>query len=138
MNARKNVIRRLPTRCGYALVVVLLFNVLFLMLLGVAYRQMASAIRIATVRTEQIQRDEGVVCALARAMYLLETGRPPTITDTNDEYKCYMTFGPGRFFKIKFKLKLTDPNVETWEVTVTAQSTEPSDSGPEVVDTYLP
>ena len=84
MNARKNVIRRLPTRCGYALVVVLLFNVLFLMLLGVAYRQMASAIRIATVRTEQIQRDEGVVCALARAMYLLETGRPPTITDTNE------------------------------------------------------
>jgi hypothetical protein len=136
MNARKNVIRRLPTRCGYALVVVLLFNVLFLMLLGVAYRQMASAIRIATVRTEQIQRDEGVVCALARAMYLLETGRPPTITDTNDEYKCYMTFGSGRFFKIKFKL--TDRNAETWEVTATAQSEEPSDSGPKIVDTYLP
>jgi hypothetical protein len=136
VNASRTVIRRLPYRRGYALVTVILFNVLFLMLLGVAYRQTASAIRIATVRTEQVHRDEGVVRALARALHMLETGRPPNVTDTNDEYKCYMTFGSGRFFKIKFKL--TDRSAETWEVTAAAQSEEPSDSGPKIVDTYLP
>ena len=131
MNARKNVIRRVPTRCGYALVVVLLFNVLFLMLLGVAYRQMASAIRIATVRTEQIQRDDGVVCALARAMHMLETGRPPI--GSASTYQCYTTIGPG-FFLLTFTPG-TDPSLEAWSVTVTAQSTQPS-GVPYKLDTF--
>lgn len=122
MNASKTVIRRSQNRRGYALVVVLLFNVLFLMLLGVAYRQMASTIRIATVRTEQVQRDEGVVSALARAMRMLETGRPPI--GSASTYQCYTTIGSG-FFLLTFTPG-TDPSVEAWSVTVAAQSQAPS------------
>jgi hypothetical protein len=122
VNAYKTIIRRSPNRRGYALVMVILFNVLFLMLLGVAYRQMASAIRIATVRTEQLHRDEGVVRALARAMRMLETGRPPI--GSAGTYQCYTTIGPG-FFLLTFTPG-TDPSVEAWSVTVTAQSTQPA------------
>lgn len=73
MNPCRANIRRLPKRRGYALVTVLVFNVLFLMLLGVAWRHMASAIRIATVREQQVQRDEGSLRVLALAMQVLET-----------------------------------------------------------------
>ena len=121
MNACRARIRRLPNRRGYALVMVLLFNVLFLMLLGVAYRQMASALRIATARTEQVQRDEGVVSALARAMRMLETGRPPI--GSASSYQCYTTIGSG-FFLLTFTPG-TDPSVEAWSVTVVAQSQAP-------------
>ena len=121
MNACKNVIRRLPKRRGYALVAVLMFNVLFLMLMGVAWRQMVGVIRVATVRAEQVQRDEGVVCAMARAMHMLETGRPPI--GSASTYRCYTTIGPG-FYLLTFTPG-TDPTVEAWSVTVAAQSTAP-------------
>jgi hypothetical protein len=125
------MIRQLPKRRGYALVAVVLFNVLFLVLLGVAYRQMASAIRTATAHTEQVHRDEGVVCALARAMHMLETGRPPIGSATT--YQCYTTIGTG-FFLLSFTPG-TDPSVEAWSVTVTAQSQAPSGI-PCKVDTF--
>ena len=131
MNAYKIAIRRLPNRRGYALVVVLLFNVLFLMLLGVAWRQMVGVIRTATVRAEQVQRDEGVVCALARAMHMLETGRPPI--GSASTYQCYTTIGLG-FFLLTFTPG-TDPSVEAWSVTATAQSTQPS-GVPYKLDTF--
>ena len=55
------------------LLMVLLFNVLFLMLLGVAWRHIAAVIRVATVREQQVQRDEGSLRVLAIAMQVLET-----------------------------------------------------------------
>ena len=131
MNAYKIAIRRLPNRRGYALVVVLLFNVLFLMLLGITWRQIAGVIRVATVRAEQVQRDEGVVCALARAMHMLETGRPPI--GSASTYQCYTTIGLG-FFLLTFTPG-TDPSVEAWSVTATAQSTQPS-GVPYKLDTF--
>jgi hypothetical protein len=124
-------IRRLPRRRGYALVLVLLFNVLFLMLLGVAWRQMVGVIRVATVRGEQIHCEEGVVCALARAMHMLETGRPPI--GSASAYQCYTAIGSG-FFLLTFTPG-TDPSVEAWSVTVTAQSTAPS-GVPYKLDTF--
>jgi hypothetical protein len=128
MNACKNAIRRLPKRRAYALVAVLMFNVLFLMLMGVAWRQMVGVIRVATVRAEQVQRDEGVVCAMARAMHMLETGRPPSTP-----YPCYVKIG-SRFFRITFTLAPgPDPSVETWSVTVT---TATEAGTPELVDTF--
>jgi hypothetical protein len=122
MNACKNAIRRSPNRRGYALVAVLMFNVLFLMLMGVAWRQMVGVIRVATLRAEQVQRDEGVVCAMARAMHMLETGRPPI--GSASTYQCYTTIGPD-FYLLTFTPG-TDPSVEAWSVTVAAQSTAPS------------
>lgn len=66
------------TRRGYALLMVLFFVVLFLALLGVAWRRVGSALRIETVRAMQVQRDESAIHALARALKLLESGVPAT------------------------------------------------------------
>jgi hypothetical protein len=129
-------IRRSPSRRAYALLMVLMFNVLFLMLLGVAWRQMASALRVAKVRKEQVQRDEGVVCAMARAMHLLETGRPPIGAGT--AYQCYTTIGT-RYFPITFTLtSAAGAIVETWKIDVAAQDTPPSSSGPNLTDAWPP
>lgn len=63
-------------RRGYALMAVLLFSMVFMMLLGVASRHVASVVRTATVRVGQTHRDEGSMAALARSLKLLETGLP--------------------------------------------------------------
>lgn len=100
----------LPARRGYAMVLVLLFLVLFQALLGVAYREMAAALRIVSVQAIQAQRDEGSVHALARAMALLETGLPPA-----NPYVCGATIetsaGP-RSFRVTFTLEAGT----TWSV----------------------
>jgi hypothetical protein len=117
-------------RRGYALVLVLIFIVLFLGLLGVGWRQLSSALRIASVRTVQTQRDEGSVGAMAAAMALLETGRPPAdpcvFTKT-----VTLTSGEQRFFRVTFERETgsgadTSPQ-ERWTVTVTRQSEQPTD-----------
>ncbi len=78
--------RPTSSRSGYAMMLVLVFIVLFLSLFGVAFRQTAAALRIETVRELQILRDEGSLHALARALALLETGHPPY-----DPYVCGVT-----------------------------------------------
>jgi hypothetical protein len=122
MNARRTMMQRFLRRRGYALVMVLLFNVLFLMLLGVAWRQMVGVIRVATARSEQVRREEGLVSATARALHMLETGRPPI--GAASSYQCYTTIGSS-FFLLTFTPG-TDPAVEAWSVTVTPQSTAPT------------
>jgi hypothetical protein len=122
VNTCKTIIATRAKRGGYALVTVLLFNVLFLILLGVAWRQTVGVIRVATVRAEQVQCDQGTTCALAHAMHMLETGRPPI--GSANSYQCYTTIG-SNFFVLTFTPG-TDPTVEAWSVTATAQSTQPS------------
>ena len=56
-------------RRGYALVLVCLFVVLFLSLLGVAWRQMASALRIASLQS--IQQQSGNT-----SVFITKTGNP--------------------------------------------------------------
>jgi hypothetical protein len=71
--------RRCPAeRSGYALMLVLMFIVLLLAFLMVAYRSVASAVRIESVRSAEVSRDEGTVAALAKGLALLETGLPPS------------------------------------------------------------
>ena len=71
--------RATPTaRRGYSLMLAMVFNILMLALLGLAYRQLGSTLRIETARVQQIQRDEGPLRAAARALALLETGVPPS------------------------------------------------------------
>ena len=73
-------------RSGYAMMLVLVFIVLFLSFWSIAYRQTAAALRIECTQVLQRQRDEGSIHALARALALLETGLPPT-----DPYVCGVT-----------------------------------------------
>lgn len=72
-----------PDRSGFAMMLVLVFIVLFLAMLGVTLRETASALRVEGARVKQLQRDEGSIHALAKGVALLETGLPPT-----DPYVC--------------------------------------------------
>jgi hypothetical protein len=67
-----------PPRRGYSLMLAMVFNVLMLALLSLAYRQLGSTLRIATAWSQQVQRDEGRLRAAAQALALLETGAPPS------------------------------------------------------------
>lgn len=122
------MIGRLPNRRGYALLMVLMFNVLFLMLLGVAWRRVASVIRVASVRTQQAQCDEGSLRVLANAMRLLETGLP---TNDHSPRECgaiinVATAGEERFFNVRFEWDASRPTEEVWLVTVTRVSVRPT------------
>jgi hypothetical protein len=60
------------------MVLVLVFIALMLCLYGVAYRHVASAVRIESTRALQARRDEGSLHALALGLARLETGVPPS------------------------------------------------------------
>ena len=68
---------RRSRRHGYATVLAMFFIVLLLCLWGVAYRQTAAELRMASVQSNRIERDKGCTVALAQALQLLETGTPP-------------------------------------------------------------
>jgi hypothetical protein len=102
---RKNpMIRGAPGRRGYAMLLVCVFILLFLSLVGVGWRRMASALRVASVHSTQVLRDEGSVHALAQAMHLLETGLPPS-----SPYVCGTTIN-------------TSQGLRSYTVTITAES----------------
>ena len=65
--------RRQPNRRGYALMLVIVFVVLFSAILGVAWRRVASALRVEHLSEVRKQCDSGSVQVLASAMKLLET-----------------------------------------------------------------
>jgi len=94
------VIRRLPRRRGYALVLVVVFSVLFFTLIGVAWRQMSSVVRIFTVRTNQLLRDRGATQALADALHALDVGPPP---GNPDVYPCGNTVQVPPLTGLKFQ-----------------------------------
>jgi type II secretory pathway component PulJ len=60
-------------RRGYALMLVLVFIVLFSAILGVAWRRVASVLRLETLSEVRRQCDSGSIQVLAEAMKLLET-----------------------------------------------------------------
>lgn len=64
-------------RSGYALLVVLLFLAALLTMLSLTQRQLASALRIESVREQTRRRDGGSLYATALALEVLETGLPP-------------------------------------------------------------
>ena len=65
-------------RSGYALGLVLLFMALLLSLSSMLYRQLGATLRVESVRSSQVVRDEGSLQALARGLALLQTGSPPS------------------------------------------------------------
>jgi hypothetical protein len=83
---QQTIIRRSPKRRGYALLLVIIFSMMFLTLTGLAWRRMASAIRVFSVRTSRLSQDRGSLQVLAHALQRLEHGVPPTNT-----YECYDT-----------------------------------------------
>jgi len=64
---------RSSVRRGYSLTVVLLFLVLLLCLWAAVYRTTASFLRVETARVNRNDLDEGMLGALAQALWCLET-----------------------------------------------------------------
>lgn len=107
----KNAVRRSRTgRRGYALMLVMFFNLLFLSLLGVAWRGAGSALRLQAVRQVQNRRDQGVIPALAQAMQLLETGTPPS-----DPYVCGVALNTSEGAR-SFTVTFTSEGENLWAV----------------------
>ena len=78
-------------RGGYSLTVVLLFLVLLLCLWAAVYRTTASFLRVETARVKRNDLDNGMLNALAQALWYLETN--PTLPRNPDLH--LRDHGPG-------------------------------------------
>jgi hypothetical protein len=116
-------------RHGYALVLVLIFTVLLLSLVGVAYRQIGSALRLESVRTAQVIRDEGSLQALARALALLGTGPPPS-----NPYVCDATINTSSGSRV-FTITMSSEIEGQW--TVHSAPTLPNENPDPMPETFL-
>ena len=107
--------------------IVLVFVMLFLAMLGTAWRQLGSVLRIETVRAKQMTRDQGSLKAAAKALRLLEMTADRSLINNGDKYKYE---ADGQCYEVEF---LQDGN--EWTVTATAVSGDP---GYEDIPYYLP
>jgi hypothetical protein len=117
-------------RSGFALMLVLVFIVLFLVMLGVACRRTAMALRIETARSLQVQRDEGSLHALARGVALLETGVPPS-----DPYACAVVINTSQGSRM-FTVTFMSEGGDNWSVN--AVPTGDSAIPPDMPSVFLP
>jgi len=100
--------KRQTNRRGFAMVIAAMFCVLFMTVLGVAWRQMASTIGTFSVRCDYIQQDQGAVMAMAEAMRALEVG-PPPFSSNPTSYTCYCTINNVPVIQ---DMKVKYPNVK--------------------------
>jgi hypothetical protein len=106
------------------------FLMVFLALLGLAYSQLAAALRVQTVCALQAQRDQGSIPALARGLALLETGSPPS-----EPYICAVTINtPTGPCSYTVTFASTGPN--NWSVS--SAPTVPSDNPVPMPNTFAP
>jgi hypothetical protein len=136
--------RRRSNRRGYALMLVIVFVVLFTAVLGVAWRRVASALRIEHVSDVRKQCDKGSIQALAQAMRVLETRlhcdnsgvawldvSETSTPDYESTYTCKTSYNVSNdstapdyhWFTVAFT---RDPSDGTWWVNVTVA--QPNDS----------
>ena len=88
------MIHAFSSRCrrrGYSLTVVLLFLVLLLCLWAAVYRTTASFLRVETARVKRNDLDNGMLSALAQALWYLE--KHPTALPT--QRRLLRDHGPG-------------------------------------------
>lgn len=126
--------RRHSQRRGYALILVMVFVVLFGAMLGVAWRRVVSALRVENVSEVRRQSDEGSIPVLAQAMKVLETRLiwDPVngvlnlngSSDSPQTYKYPESIG-GKFYKVTFTRTAdftSDSGLVGWSVAVTVIS----------------
>jgi hypothetical protein len=122
--------RRRPNRRGYALMLVILFVVLFSAILGVAWRRVASALRVEHLSEVRKQCDGGSVQVLAGAMKVLETcvrrnaSGNITLDGSTDSPRYYKKdIGDGKLYKIVFTRTTPLSQLPTeWSVSVTVKN----------------
>jgi hypothetical protein len=105
-------------RHGYAMVLVVLFLVIFLGLWGQAARQIGTMVRIEEARARRVRRDADrlpAVTALAQALADLELGFPPS-----SPYTCAVATPDGSAFAATFERDPEHP--DEWIVSVVPAS----------------
>jgi hypothetical protein len=121
-------------RRGYALLLVMVFVVLFTAVLGVAWRRVISALRIEHVSEVRRQCDQGSVQALAKAVEVLETRLRRNTTTTaklNGSDSSTITYGynlpnTNQWYAITFSRENADTDGTKWVVSVTSANSDPS------------
>jgi hypothetical protein len=96
-----------PARRGYALLLVIVFLVLFLAMLGTAWRQVASVLRVETVRAVQTRRDQGCLLAAVKGIHYLEE------TATPSSPQVFVVDGFSTPFTVTFTQDSVDPTLWT-------------------------
>ena len=81
-------------RAGYALLLVIGFNVLLLAVWSVAYRSVGAAFRVEMTRSLRRTRDDGTMTAMGLGVALLQTGTPTNPDKSallpGETYVCYV------------------------------------------------
>lgn len=115
--------------------IVLVFVILFLAMLGTAWRQLGSVLRIETVRAKQMTRDQGSLKAAAKALRMLEMSYPSALPASGQEanYGYSTTIDEKEHYYIVIIKHENDDNI--WTVTATAVPEEPDC---DVIPDYLP
>jgi len=122
---------RRPNRRGYALMLVIVFVVLFTAILGVAWRRVASALRVEHLSEVRRQCDGGSVRILADAMKVLETclrasGGGVTLDGSADTERHYKKdIGDGKLYHVAFVRTGALDGTE-WSVSVTVTNSTDS------------
>jgi len=122
--------RTTSNRRGISVMLVLVFLALLLTLWGVSYRQVASALRIQSVRSQYTLRDQGNLQALAQGLTLLQSGVPPT-----DPYVCATTIQMPSGTQ-SFTLTFSSAEPDIWTVNSTA--TQPGETVDPIPGTFAP
>ncbi len=94
-------VNKRPARRGFALLLVLVFVVLFLAMLGVAWRQIGAVLRIESARARQMTRDDGSLLAVAKALRLLETTSDLSLIGPSYRFKTTID-GEDKWYTVTF------------------------------------
>ena len=106
--------RKPSARRGYARMLVIVFLVIFLAMLGTAWRQVASVLRVETVRAVQTRRDQGCLQAAVKGMHYLEQTATPSSPQE------FIIDGFSNTFTVTFVQDAHDPTI--WTVTAVPTS----------------
>ncbi len=99
--------RKRSNRRGYAMMLVLAFLVLFLAMLGAAWRQAGSIVRIETLRSVQARRDGGAMLAAVKGIHYLEDTPSPSSPQV------FIVDGFSNTFTVTFTQDPDDPTLWT-------------------------
>jgi Tfp pilus assembly protein PilV len=112
--------RRLPrSRRGYTLMLVVVFLLVVMSMLGMAFRQMASTLRLEEARTRQIDLEQGSVKLAALGLGMLEN---VMASPSFEMQQTYDTSAGPKTYTLTMQRQSVDSGTgkEIWSVTVTA------------------
>lgn len=122
--------RHTRPRCGYAMLLVMIFISLLLSVASVCFRDIASTLRTEQAMLQLEWRDEGALRAVAEATALLESGLPPASPFVGGI--AIETSGGIRSFTVT----LTEVSGGNWQIE--AHPTLPAESPPTMPVSFLP